>query len=148
MRLLLCAALAALLAAPAASQSLHGRVTDATTGAPLAGVRLTLLGAGGDAAAHVVSAPNGRFRLAAPGPGAYRVSAERLGYRATLTREVELSEGASVEAEVRMAPVPLTLETVTARGTVGRGVHGRVIDDATGEGVPGATVTLLSEAGR
>ena len=141
------AALLILFAAPAAAQTLHGRVTDAATGAPVAGARLTLLDASGGTAATAQSAADGAFRLQARAPGEYRVSAQRLGYRPTLTREVELAAGAAVEVELRMAAAPLVLDTAVARGAHGRGVHGRVVDDETGRPVPDARVTLLTVRG-
>ena len=136
-----------LASAPAAAQTLHGRVTDAATGAPVAGARLTLLDASGGTAATAQSAADGAFRLQARVPGEYRVSAQRLGYRPTLTREVELAAGAAVEVELRMAPAPLVLDTAVARSGPDRGVHGRVLDDDGDRPVADATVTLRNARG-
>ena len=137
-----------LAAAPAAAQTLSGRVTDAASGAPVAGARLTLLDASGGTAATAQSAADGAFRLQARVPGGYRVSAQRLGYRATLTREVELAAGAAVEVELRMAAAPLVLDTAVARIGRDRGVHGRVLDDETDRPLANATVTLINVRGR
>ena len=146
--LLLAAAALMCSAAPSAAQALHGRVTDASTGAPIAGVRLALLDPAGTATATARSAPDGAFRLAAPAPGAYRVSAHGAGYRVTLTRVVELATAGDTEAELRMAPATSSFASATPLGRSGPGVHGRVVDDETGRPVPGAAVTLRSSRGR
>jgi hypothetical protein len=137
-----------LAAAPAAAQTIEGRVVDAGSGAPLAGVRLSFLDPGGAPVATVGSDASGAFRLAAPAPGSYRVQAERLGYRQTLTRELELGAGVSAAVELRMEQNPVVLDTTVAQAAVSRGIHGRVLDDSTGLPVAGATITLLTDRRR
>jgi hypothetical protein len=136
-----------LAAAPAAAQSLHGRVVDAATGAPVADARVSLLEPGGALVESVRSDPSGAFRLAAAVSGTYRVTADRLGYRVTLTREIELPPGVRLEVELRMSPAALVLDTAVARATARRGVHGVVLDDSTGLPVAGAAVTLKNQNG-
>jgi hypothetical protein len=144
----LAALLLLLCAGSAGAQSLHGRVVDRATGAPVAGARLTLLDSAGGTAASVASDAGGAFRLEAAAPGRYRVSAAGEGYRVALTRELELGAGVSVEAELRMDPAPLAPAAVRGLAERGRGVHGRILDDSTRLPVAGATVSLVAERGR
>jgi len=64
--------------------SITGRVTDADTGAPIAGAHITLSGPGVTAASSLmVSDDEGRFGRHELGPGRYQVSAAARGYVAT-----------------------------------------------------------------
>ena len=119
--ILVCTALAlgaASLAAAARQDSttVAGRVTDAA-GAPLAGatIRAPALRVG------TVTRPDGRYRLILPagripaGAHRYDVTATKLGYQ-TATRAVELSPGASVTADFRLATSTVGLERVVVTG--------------------------------
>ena len=132
-----------LLAAPAAAQALEGRVTESATVQPVAGAQVHLLDAAGASVASAVTDAQGGFRLQAPAAGEYRLRAERVGLRATLTRAVPLAPGETLAVEVRMAPEPVLLDSAVAEGRRRAGVSGQVLDDQTGLPVPGAIVTLL-----
>lgn len=138
------AALAALfLALPAAAQSLEGRVTESAALQPVAGAQVTLLDAVGDVVSTAVTDAAGAFRLQAPAAGEYRLRAERVGLRTTITRLVPLAPGETLAVEVRMGAEPVVLDTTLASAPRRAGISGQVLDDITGLPVPGATVTLL-----
>jgi hypothetical protein len=137
--------LAALLAAvPAASQAVEGRVTESQTLQPVFGAQVTLLDAADEVVASGVTDAAGAFRLQAPGAGEFRLRAERVGLRSTLTRAVALAPGEGVQVEVRMAPAPVVLDSAVALARQRAGIAGQVLDDQTGQPVAGAMVTLLN----
>jgi hypothetical protein len=139
------AALAALLcAAPAAAQAVEGRVTESAAQQPVAGARVYLLDAEGEPAVAAVTDAAGAFRLQAPVAGEYRLRADRLGLRSTITRVVALGPGETLAVEVRMSAEPVVLDTAVADARRQQGIFGRVLDDATGEPIAGARVTLLN----
>ena len=139
------AALAGLLcAAPAAAQAVEGRVTESQGQQPVAGARVYLLDGEGEPAVAAVTDAAGAFRLQALAPGEYRLRADRVGLRSTITRAVPLAAGETVAVEVRMSPEPVVLEPAVADARREQGISGRVLDDQTGEPIPGARVTLLN----
>lgn len=147
MRIATAAALVAaglLGARPAAAQAVEGRVLDAQTLEPVPGAAVQLVDSAGQPAGAGVTDSQGIFRVDAPAAGEYRLKAERLGLRATITRPVPLAAGQVVGVEVRMAPEPVALESMAAVGARQRGIVGRVLDDDTGQPIAGATVTLLN----
>ena len=141
-RILFAAAL--FLALPAGAQTVDGRVTESQTLQPVPGAQVVLLDAAGDAVATAVTDAEGAFRLRAPGAGEFRLRADRVGLRTTLTRALPLAQGEAVAVEVRMAPAPVVLDTTTASARRQAGISGQVLDDSTGFPVAGATVTLLN----
>ncbi len=111
--LLLTACLALAAAAPNAvplgAQTVAGRVVDPDTDAPLAGAHLRLLDRGGASVASAYSGEAGGFRLVAPRPGSWRVTAELLGYGTVTSEPLDLAEGATVTVRVRMVIDPLKI---------------------------------------
>lgn len=135
-------ALLLLVLAPAASaQTLEGRAVDRESLQPITGAILTLVDSAGEHVAATRTDATGAFALQAPEPGAFAVSAARMGFAATLTRAVPLQAGEKVAVEVRMAPQAATPGPAVA---LDRGITGRLVDDRTGEPVPGARVVLLT----
>lgn len=138
-------ALAALFVSPpAAAQTVDGRVTESQALQPVAGAQVSLLDEQGTAVASAVTDAAGAFRLQAPAPGEYRLRAERVGLRTTVTRAVSLAPDEIVAVEVRMGPEPVVMDTTTAAARRRAGISGQVLDDSTGLPVAGATVTLLN----
>ena len=89
-------ALASLLVAPAAfaqPPAASGIARDARLGTPLSCLHVALLDAGGRAVAHTVTDSAGTFVLVAPGPGAYRVGFEILGWERLLGPADTLHDG-------------------------------------------------------
>src|SRR5512137_774139 len=79
--------------APAAAQDLTGKIID-ETGVAVAGVKVSLSGNSLKAPLAAVSDDAGRFLMPKPPPGRYELKAEKLGYYATLSRDLEIKEGA------------------------------------------------------
>lgn len=140
-------AAAVLCAAPAAGQSVEGRVTESQAGQPVAGARVILIDSANAIVARAETDTAGAFALRAPAAGEYRLRAERVGLRPTLTRAVPLAEGETVAVEVRMGAEPVVLDTAVAGVQRRTGISGRVLDDATGLPVAGARVSLLTTRG-
>ncbi len=137
------AVLAALLSAvPAAAQAVEGRVTESQTQQPVAGARVQLLDTAGVSVADAVTDATGAFRLQPPAAGEYRLRADRVGLRTTLTRALPLAGGETVAVEVRMAPQPVVMDSAVAEARR-QGIYGRVVDDETGQPIARARVTLL-----
>lgn len=95
---------------PAAAQTVAGTIVDPETEAPLSDVHIRLLDGSGDAVSATFSRDDGRFRIAAPSPGTWRLAAELLG-RATITSPpIELEEGGVVRVEIRMGVEAVRLD--------------------------------------
>lgn len=103
------------LAAPLAAQaqgSIHGRVTDATTGAPLSAAQLSVTGTrlGG------ITDETGSYTISGVSAGAHSVSVRRIGY-APLTRPVTVGDGATATVDFALTPASTSLERVVVTGT-------------------------------
>ncbi|UCC71998.1 MAG: carboxypeptidase regulatory-like domain-containing protein [Gemmatimonadota bacterium] len=98
---------------PTFSQTARGALLEEGTGAPIEGAFIRLLDEGDQQLHRVVGAlsgPDGRFLVRAPEPGRYRLRAERIGFKSTLSDVIELAAGQTVE-QVIIAPVePVVLE--------------------------------------
>lgn len=115
---LLAMALLALLAPGGAGQTFQGRVLDEEGEAPVATALVRLLSADGRDVAVALADEEGRYRLEAPEPGAYRLHAERIGYafEATPLLEVGNPEGVyPVDLAGRRVPVPISGIEVTVQ---------------------------------
>ena len=140
------ARVAALRAVP--DSIIAGRVTDAATGAPLAGVTVHALGAGAGAPpAGVISGDDGRFALALPPQlrdGGVRLRIARIGYT---TRELAARAGQSLD--VALVPAARTLEAVTVtalRGDADLPIARSLLDrDAVERRYAGQEVPFLLE---
>lgn len=99
-----------------------GRVIDADTGAPLAGVELQLRAAGGSFGDAIASrtrsaSPDGGFRLRGVAAGSYRLHARREGYGGAGV-EVEVPPGGATEG-VEVALPPAAGAVILVRGASG-----------------------------
>lgn len=138
---------ALLLALPAAGQTVQGRAVDRETQAPVGDAAVVLVDAEGDAVVTGRTGADGSFRLTAPAPGEYRLTASRLGYRTMLSVPVPLAAGQVVDVEARIAPAPVLLDTATVRAELPAGISGRVLESATDRSIAGASVTLRNARG-
>lgn len=116
----------------AANGSLRGRVIDAATLAPLAGVSVTL----GGTALATTSGADGSFALADIAPGTYVVGFARAGYAGKVSGAVLVSAGSVIDFQV--VGMNKAQTTVTVQGTV--------TDLATGTPVALATVAVGGSA--
>ena len=101
-----------LLAVPAAAQSgsITGRVTEATSGRPIAGARVEV-SVSGRTAGSATTDDSGQFRIVNLAEGAFSLSAARIGYQLQRIEGVQVGTGI-VTADVTMSPIPSILEQV------------------------------------
>jgi hypothetical protein len=101
------AAAAALLlfsAPPLAAQTvLRGELVDEHTGRPISGARVRLLSADSRPLRGTLTDSLGHFSFPVRQAGAYRLHAERIGYRPTLTPHLRLAAGDTLQVEFRLA---------------------------------------------
>ena len=97
--------------AVAQGDSLTGRVTD-TTGAALAGVRVSVVGTRFGA----VTGPGGRYVIAEVPPGTYRVQARLIGYAVAEVASLVLTAGQTATADFRLVPQAIELNPIVAVG--------------------------------
>ena len=110
------AAVALATAGRGVAQSVHGRLLEAETGRPIPSAQLTLMNERGNAAGAGFSGSDGRFEIIAPRPGRYLLIARRLGFRPR-SDPIQVGEG-GVDLELRLAPIPVTLDPVTVEAEV------------------------------
>lgn len=119
-RTLLFLGLVAVVLSPAAARAqtpasarIEGRVVDASTGAPIAGVVVHVE----DPRRHEVTHEDGEFHLTQLPRGHYTVTFERVGY-ASRAVEVSLAVGQSVVLDVEMVAAPVELEALVVTATM------------------------------
>jgi hypothetical protein len=96
--------------APLRAQSIRGLLLDAESGAVISAATMVLLTEDSVAVGNVVTDPGGAFLLAAPRPGAYRLQAQRLGYRAATTPPLDLEARDTIEVEFRLSTQAVVLQ--------------------------------------
>ncbi|HIF57371.1 MAG TPA: hypothetical protein EYQ39_09080, partial [Gemmatimonadetes bacterium] len=100
--------------AQAQNGQIVGQVTDGQTGAPISEVQVYLTGTG----LGVLTRQNGRFILLNVPPGTYELTAERIGL-GSVTGQISVAAGQTVEADFSMQPVALGLDEIVVTGTAG-----------------------------
>jgi len=86
-------------------------VLDAETGRPVSEAGIALVAERtGSADATVRSDSLGRFAMAAPEPGGYRLRVRRIGYKEATSGLLVLEEGMAMELEMRLAPAASALQ--------------------------------------
>jgi len=99
------------------AQSVRGRVVEATSGAPIAGVQLRLLDEEG-AVAGALSDSAGGFYMAARGAGLYRLEATHIGYARVETESLRLAFREAVEVVIRMSTQAIALNPLLVQARV------------------------------
>ena len=99
------------LAAQGSSATLTGRVTDAASGNPLSGARVSLIGT----AAVATTRGDGTYRLGVR-PGTYELRVTMIGYGAE-RRPVTVAAGQTTTEDVRLTSSPVELQEVAVVGT-------------------------------
>lgn len=99
-------------AAEASAQRLQGRLLDVETEQPLYAGLITLLTSNGREIGTAVTDAAGQWSLAVPGPGAYYVSARRLGYRPWVHGPFDVQATDSLTAVYHLGRLPVTLDPV------------------------------------
>jgi hypothetical protein len=136
-RLVAAAALAlALVPRPADAQVVRGELVERGTGRPIPGAMMVLL-EGGARVRAAMTAQDGRFTLAAPGPGTYTLRADRVGFPSTVSAPLTLGPGEEHGFRMEADAGAITLSGITARA--GRRCRVR-------PGVGEATAVLWEEA--
>jgi hypothetical protein len=111
------AALIALLAVQSAfAQTVRGVLVEEGTRAPIEGGFVVLVDEHGrtlDEGVGALSDASGRFVLRAPGPGRYRLRAERIGFESTLSTLIELAVGETVDHLMVVPVQAVQLEELT-----------------------------------
>jgi TonB-dependent SusC/RagA subfamily outer membrane receptor len=105
---------AAVEAGSAQEGRINGRVTDATTGAPMSEVQIYLAGAN----LGSLSRQNGVYVIVNVPAGTYELRAERIGM-APASRQVTIAAGASVEENFQLTAQALGLDEIVVTGTAG-----------------------------
>src|SRR5579862_1620181 len=93
--------------------SLRGRVVDSTTGAPIAGAKVTAVSP--QQAATTSSDSAGEFRFISLSPDTYTVRAEKAGYDAGAVPGISVYADQSITTTVSLAPKIKTIANVTSR---------------------------------
>ncbi|MEX0891315.1 MAG: TonB-dependent receptor [Gemmatimonadota bacterium] len=114
---LLLGAAALASAAPAAGQIVRGTVRDRASGEAVEEAVVTLFDLDGSARARFLTDPRGRFVLRAPGPGAYYLASQRLGYETTQTDTVALSKDQELDVLLLVDTRPVELEGLETTAT-------------------------------
>ncbi|HST62840.1 MAG TPA: TonB-dependent receptor [Longimicrobium sp.] len=96
----------------AATGALHGRVTDGSTGQPVAGATVRIREVGRRDVSHA----DGAFHFDGLPAGSYTVAAERIGY-APAQQTVRVVDGLTANLALSLAPSALQLSAVVATGT-------------------------------
>lgn len=99
-----------LLPAPSAAQTLSGRVLDQSTDRPVAGAAVALVSRDGTERPRVLTDIAGRFTLAPPRAGEYRLLATRLGYFETRSPLLALVVDGRASIDLTLVPAPIGLE--------------------------------------
>ena len=103
--------------ATAGAQVVRGRVTEATSGAPLAGVLVELAAEGrADRLAATLTGPEGHYALRAPAAGRYVVTAKRIGVRRLVTGALQLNTGETMVRDLVIEALSYRLPEVTVTG--------------------------------
>ena len=105
----------------AQAQVVVGRVLDQITGSPVQLASIQLLGADGTVLNETVADSAGRFRVTAPRPGDYHISARALGYSTMQTSGLRLDNRVEMLVEVPLSAAALPVQPlrVLARRTYG-----------------------------
>lgn len=105
----LLAALMAMAAGEASSQTLRGRVLEEDTGVPVSGAMVVLTDSSGEPAGRGLSDNLGSFLLEAPRAGTYAIQADRIGYASVLSSPLQLGPADTVSHDMIVPIEPITL---------------------------------------
>jgi hypothetical protein len=94
-------------------QLVFGRLLDDDTRAPIPGGTVRLLTDRGSEAASVITNDQGQFWLISPRAGTYRLAAERIGYQASESPDVNLMPGDSVGFDFHLSTQAVLLAPIT-----------------------------------
>jgi len=114
--------------AAAVAQTVQGTAIDAANGGPISGAFVVLEDEAGEERARSLTTRSGAYRLSAPGPGAYRIRVERIGFEDVPTDPFHLAAGETVSRRLEVAVRPVTLGAIEV--TSGEARCGTPADEA------------------
>ena len=100
----------------AGAQAVRGRLLEADRATGLRGAMMTLVHADGTEVDRTLTNGDGRFQLAAPTPGRYRLRADRIGYATTFSQHFDVASGETVGVDISAPVEPVSLEGIKAGG--------------------------------
>jgi hypothetical protein len=99
----------------ASAQTITGKVTDRTTGAPIASASVTLLNPAGQVQKMAITRPDGTYSLKPPSPGSYTFRVDAPGYNTHNEQQFAALAGRRLEIDMSLVSyVELPAVTVTA----------------------------------
>jgi hypothetical protein len=137
-------------AAAAQRTGVSGAVIEELSRTPVYGVTIRLLADSGRVVATTTTGVLGGFRFDVSAAGVYRVRVDGIGYRRKESEPIHLETGNVRVVELELARLPFVLDSVMIRGEIVRApvgatqqlIHGRLLDDDTGEPIPDGTIEL------
>jgi hypothetical protein len=106
----------AVAAGAANAQTVRGTMADSATGRPIEHAFIVLLGDSGEELGRVLTDVDGRFALAAPGPGTFQLRSERIGVKAHVSDAFDLTQGEVKQIDMRVVPVVIRLDMIVVEG--------------------------------
>ncbi len=94
------------------SQTIRGELVDRTSGRPVSGGFVVLLGGGSEELERSLTDGEGRFVLSAPSAGRYRLKSAVIGIRSSVTPEFELGDAQELQLTFAVDAVVVVLPTV------------------------------------
>lgn len=101
---------------PAHAQTLRGQIVEEGTSRPIEAAMISLIDEAGKRVGSAWSDASGRFFLRAPGPGAYTLHVERIGYETAASPVLELAAGQTLDYRMEVPMRAITLDELTAIG--------------------------------
>jgi hypothetical protein len=121
-----------------AAQTVHGRLIDQTTSQFIHHAFVVLLDSSGVEVSRAITDHGGVFEIDAPGPGAYVLRTERIGFQSIAAVIGTLGAAETGEIDIHVEPIVIHLDSITVTGDAGEfRVHGQ-------QGL--ATATVWEEA--
>jgi hypothetical protein len=102
---------------PLDGQTIQGQILDRDTELPVEGALVLLLDLEGRQHRGSLSNATGRFLLRAPGPGRFRVRAERIGFETVRSDPFELASDQVFGLRLTMAQMAIELEGIRVEGS-------------------------------
>ena len=98
------------------AQVVEGAVRDSLSGAPIGSGFVILEDLAGIEVTRELVSYAGRFTVRAPAPGRFRLRWARIGYRAVVSPELDLSRGGAIPYVFRVLPIAVQLPALEVRG--------------------------------
>jgi len=115
-RTILLAGALLLAAAPAAAQTIIGRLVNQATGEPVDGAFVVLVDTAGAEHGGVLTNDDGRFFARAPGPGTYRLKVERIGFATRFSEPIGVAAGETVAHTMSLSFEAIALAAIRVEG--------------------------------